>query len=82
MSDLYISTRKEQFSLAYVRALAAAAGYSVQPIEVDMYGVDLEIRDRAVRIDVQMKCTAEAFLGDSIPFDLDSRTFNILCVTR
>lgn len=79
MGDLDIPQRKEHFSIAYVEALAYTAGYAVECIHVDMFGVDLEIRDGAMRVDVQMKCTAAESTGESIPFDLDSKTHNKLC---
>lgn len=63
------SACKEWFSVAYVEALAYTAGFAVQPMRVDRFGVDLEIRDRALRIDVQMKCTNvanEAIIDASI----------------
>lgn len=46
---------------------------------VDHFGVDLEIRDRAFRVDVQMKCM-EASVEDNeyISYDLDVRTYNLL----
>jgi hypothetical protein len=78
VGDLHISHQKEHFSIAYVEALAYTAGYAVECIRVDVYGVDLELRDRAMRIDVQMKCTAVASSGETIPFDLDSRAYNLL----
>ena len=80
MGDLYHSARKEHFSIAYVQALAYTAGYSVQVIQVDAFGVDLELRDRAMRIDVQMKCmTEDANPKPRISYDLDARTYNLLC---
>jgi Domain of unknown function (DUF4365) len=78
VGNLDIPHRKERFSVAYVQALAYTAGYTVECIHVDVYGVDLELRDRAMRVDVQMKCTAVPSCGDSIPFDLDSKTYNDL----
>jgi hypothetical protein len=78
MGDLDIPHRKEHFSVAYVEALAYTAGYTVECIHVDVYGVDFELRDGAMRVDVQMKCTAKRSRGETIPFDLDSKTFNKL----
>src|SRR3954462_14370508 len=78
MGDLDIPHRKEHFSVAYVEALAYTAGYTVECIKVDVYGVDLELRDGAMRVDVQMKCTAEPSSGERISFDLDAKTFNKL----
>ncbi|MEU1735312.1 DUF4365 domain-containing protein [Streptosporangium sp. NPDC020145] len=81
MGSLDRSARKEWFSIAYVQALASAAGYAVEVSRVDQFGVDLEIRDRAMRIDVQMKCTEKlkSLDDDNFTFDLDVRTYNLLC---
>lgn len=79
MGDLGLNFQKERFSFAYVEALAYTAGYAVQFIDVDTYGVDLEIRDGVFRVDVQMKCTADDTPQDSlIPFDLDVKTYRKL----
>ncbi|MEV0196127.1 DUF4365 domain-containing protein [Nonomuraea sp. NPDC050691] len=79
MGNLDISACKEWFSVAYVEALAYAAGYAVTVVHVDHFGVDLELRDRALRVDVQMKCTNEPeAIGDHIAYPLDARTYNLL----
>ncbi|NRQ32107.1 DUF4365 domain-containing protein [Nonomuraea sp. NN258] len=79
MGNLDISACKERFSLAYVEALAYAAGYAVTIVHVDHFGVDLELRDRALRVDVQMKCTNESEAkSDHIAYPLDTRTYNLL----
>ena len=67
---LPLNLRKEHFSVAYVSAVAAAAGFGVESVKIDMGNVDLQIhqypdrtdkkRQRNVecgQIDVQMKCT-------------------------
>ncbi|WP_432928417.1 DUF4365 domain-containing protein [Microbispora sp. CA-135349] len=81
MGSLDRSACKEWFSVAYVQALASAAGYAVEISRVDQFGIDLEIRDRAMRIDVQMKCTErlKSLDDQSFTFDLDARTYNLLC---
>ncbi|MEU5867106.1 DUF4365 domain-containing protein [Nonomuraea sp. NPDC047529] len=79
MGNLDISACKEWFSVAYVEALAYAAGYAVTIVHVDHFGVDLELRDRALRVDVQMKCTNEPEMkSDHIAYSLDTRTYNLL----
>ncbi|MCC5578984.1 DUF4365 domain-containing protein [Microtetraspora sp. AC03309] len=79
MGNLDISASKEWFSVAYVQALAYSAGYAVMLVHVDHFGVDLEIRDRAFRVDVQMKCTeGPAIENDYLSYDLDVRTYNLL----
>nr|WP_246497698.1 DUF4365 domain-containing protein [Sphaerisporangium rubeum] len=73
------SACKEWFSVSYVQALAYAAGYTVMIDTVDHLGVDLEIKDRAMRVDVQMKCTEEsAAAEDYLSYNLDVRTYNLL----
>ena len=65
--------------MAYVEALAYSAGYAVIPNHVDHFGVDLEIKDRAVRVDVQMKCTEKSEpRKDYVSFPLDRRTYDLL----
>ncbi|MEV6984466.1 DUF4365 domain-containing protein [Sphaerisporangium sp. NPDC051017] len=79
MGTLDTSACKEMFSVSYVQALAYTAGYAVLVDHVDHFGVDLEIKDRAMRIDVQMKCTNEGPIdGDYLSYDLDVRTYNLL----
>jgi len=57
--------RKEQFSNAYLRAIAAAAGYNVYKPEVDDDSVDWGIGARggggtvrSPRVELQLKCTS------------------------
>ncbi|MEH1778352.1 MAG: hypothetical protein V7L26_04220 [Nostoc sp.] len=42
---MYITTQKEEFSYAYINAIASAAGYSFQiaPRPFDLVGVDITI---------------------------------------
>ena len=61
-----LNKQKEQFSIAYVRAVIAAAGYNVYKMEVDEDSVDLGIAATASldlplrpRLDLQLKCTAD-----------------------
>jgi hypothetical protein len=72
-----INQRKEQFSLAYVRAIAAAAGFSTARPEVDDDSIDLGISAksgilfrRAPRLELQAKCTARS------PLRADEETFS------
>lgn len=79
VGDLYRNYQQEHFSLAHVEALAYTAGYAVEHVHVDVYGVDFEMRDRAFRVDVQMKCILETPRpGESISYDLDVRTYDLL----
>jgi len=66
--------QKEQFSIAYVRAVAAAAGVNIYKPEVDDDSVDIGFCTRIVRermqrpkLEAQLKCTAGA-AGDETAF--------------
>lgn len=57
---------KEQYSIAFVHALATRARCKIQNLDVDDEHVDLTIRQKAdhlhfsrVAVDVQMKCTSQ-----------------------
>ena len=64
-----INAQKEQFSQAYVRAVAAVAGFTVARPEVDDDSIDLSIKSRlhSVRpqLDLQLKCTETMVLADT-----------------
>ena len=78
---------KSEFSHAYVRAVAHAAGYFVQEANraFDGDGVDLTLLDRgpggvvrSPRLEVQLKATADAIVGDPFPFDLSVKNYDEL----
>lgn len=55
--------QKEQFSIAYVRAVAAAARINIYRLEVDEYSIDIGFNVRSVagqaqspKLDAQLKC--------------------------
>ena len=82
-----LNKQKEQFSIAYVRAVIAAAGYNVYKMEVDEDSVDLGIAATASldlplrpRLDLQLKCTAaEGVLDDEfIHFPLKVKNYGDL----
>ncbi len=74
---------KEWFSRAYVMAVAASAGLAVQPIQDDVDGVDVELRDGGITVDVQLKATAVPTIGPGVlKFDLDVKTYDKLRVDR
>lgn len=82
-----LNKQKEQFSIAYVRAVIAAAGYNVYKMEVDEDSVDLGIGATASldlplrpRLDLQLKCTAnEDVLRDEfIHFPLRIKNYDDL----
>ncbi|WP_236655348.1 DUF4365 domain-containing protein [Streptacidiphilus carbonis] len=64
--NLPITARQEQFSLAYVRLVAAAAGCSIKCHETDYDGVDITISSSAEydtfycpEFELQLKCTTQ-----------------------
>jgi hypothetical protein len=78
--------QKEQFSIAYVRAVAAASAVNVYRPEVDDDSVDIGfcarlIHDRAQRprLEAQLKCTAAVEeAGDVYRFPLKVKNYNDL----
>lgn len=86
MNDL-----KAEFSQAYVRAVAHAAGYFVnEPGRLmDGDGVDLTIFERgpggvirSPRLDLQLKATAVRPMEDPFPFDLEVKNYDQLRATN
>jgi len=86
------SARKEEFSYAYIHAIAATAGYAVSlpSRDADADGVDRTIGARGVvgemrspKFDVQVKCTSDQ-RGDqaSITFDLALKNYDELRATN
>ena len=84
-----LNLQKEQFSVAYVWAVAATAGFgtSIPPKVMDNDSVDLTIAAhgrngtvRSPRLDIQLKCTANAELKEeeSFPFPLPIKNYNDL----
>jgi hypothetical protein len=74
---------KEWFSRAFVMAVAASAGYSVQPIQDDVDGVDVVVRHGGITVDVQLKATAVPSYGrNGLLFDLDVKTYDKLRTNR
>jgi hypothetical protein len=84
---MQVNDLKAAFSLAYVRAVAHAAGYFAQEgtREFDSDGIDLMLLSRgpggsvrSPRLDVQVKATAAAIEGDPFPFDLKTKNYDEL----
>lgn len=81
-----LNHRKEQFSIAYVKAVASVAGFAVERITVDLDGVDVTIcsrntagRIRSPLVDVQLKCTGTNVLKDGvIKFPLKRKNYDDL----
>ena len=69
-SALDLNQRKEQFSNAYVRAVASVAGFALAKPEVDNDSIDLMIAQRggggtirSPRVELQLKCTEQGVFG-------------------
>lgn len=73
------SWQKEQFSHAFLLALATKGGYTLGQWNVDKDGVDATLRKRAITVDVQLKCTMHPRESrGSYVYDLDIPTFDKL----
>ncbi|MBF0628148.1 MAG: DUF4365 domain-containing protein [Magnetococcales bacterium] len=78
-----LNLQKEKFSEAYVRAVAAVAGFGVSRPEVDDDSVDLTIAARggngsvrSPRLDIQLKCTANAPINGDEAFSFPLKIKN------
>ncbi|QHU98691.1 DUF4365 domain-containing protein [Synechocystis sp. CACIAM 05] len=83
------NAHKEEFSYAYIHAVAAAAGYSCANATrlLDMEGIDVTITAlgvqgtrRCPRIDIQVKCTSrdDTVHKDAIHYPLEVAAYNNL----
>jgi hypothetical protein len=85
---MFITTQKEEFSYAYISAVASVAGYSFQiaPRPLDLVGVDVTITGlvspgsrRRTRLDLQLKCTSQDLLdNEGIRYPLEIKNYNEL----
>jgi hypothetical protein len=81
-----INQQKEQFSQAYVRAVATVAGFSIFDPTVDDDSVDISIAQkggkgsiRSPRVDLQLKCTSRDLLREGeINFPLPIKNYDDL----
>ncbi len=88
MMDL--SQRKEQFSHAYVHAVATVAGYGLFKHEVDDDSIDLGIASSNdyqlpthPRLELQLKCTSsDVIRGENIVFRLKRKNYDDLRLTN
>ena len=71
---MHISQQQEQFSRAYVHAIASVAGFTIYTPQVDDDSVDLGIAQtggrgtiRSPRLEMQLKCTYYHKLETSLP---------------
>lgn len=74
------SWQKEQFSTAFIHAIATRAGYTIGYWKVDKDGVDVTLRHGGLMVDMQLKCTySPTYLKDgTISFQLDTQTYDKL----
>ena len=76
------SRRKERFSLAYINAVAARAGFDLFETRVDIDGVDGGLRSamgRRPQIDFQAKASSQDLLRDeAVVFPLQVSAYNQL----
>ncbi len=83
---MHIDQRKQQYSFAYVRAVAAAAGFGVNEASVDDDSIDLQIASRTTagttkrpRLELQAKCYGDGeFAGDSFGYVLKLKNYDDL----
>jgi Domain of unknown function (DUF4365) len=82
-----INKRKEQFSIAYIQAIAAQIGlnYSIPVVDDDSVDITLDGKGftggklRNPRIDIQLKCTSQNVIkGDLIKYPLKLKNYNEL----
>jgi len=80
-----ISARKEQFSFAYIQAIAAQIGLNYSKDAVDDDSVDIRLsgkgftggKVRNPKIEIQLKCTSQNLVkGDVIKFPLKLKNYN------
>jgi len=81
-----LDNQKEMFSIAFVRAVAATAGYNVYRQEVDDDSIDIGISARgpvgsvrSPKLDVQLKCTADGILSsDYLTYQIKLKNYDDL----
>jgi hypothetical protein len=81
-----LSQRKEQFSSAYVRAVASVAGFSLAKPEVDEDSIDFILAQRggggtihSPRVEVQLKCTGRDIINNgTLHFPLKVKNYDDL----
>lgn len=80
-----LNTQKELFSLAYVRAVAAVAGYKADVPRVDDDSIDMTVSAtglrgtvRSPKLDVQIKCGVLEVGDTAIPYPLKIKNYDDL----
>jgi hypothetical protein len=85
-----LSQKKQEFSRAYVKAVAAVCGYATQEPSVDDDSVDLTLAARggagtirSPKLDLQLKCTSRDVLGEqTVNFPLEIKNYDELRPTN
>lgn len=85
-----MNERKQQFSFAYVKAIAAVAGFATYRPSVDDDGVDLGMASRSSggtiarpRLEMQVKCTEVAeWYGDFLHYELRKKNYDDLIISN
>ena len=80
------SNYKEQFSVAYLTAMAAQAGLNHNAPVIDEDSVDISLMGKGYlglirnpQIDIQLKCTSQDVIeGDKLTYDLKVKNYNDL----
>ncbi len=73
------SWQKEQFSRAYIHAMAAHEGYTLGDWNYDGDGVDVSLKRGGQQLDVQLKCTRKLRrTSEGYSFALDIKTYEKL----
>jgi uncharacterized protein DUF4365 len=73
------SWQKEQFSNAFMLAVATKGGYTLCDWNVDKDGVDATLRSRGLMVDIQLKSTQRPrTVQGGYAFDLDAKTYDKL----
>ena len=79
---MHLSTRKEQFSIAHMRCLAAVCGLIISREEVDIDSVDVGLSragGRSPELKIQLKCSAALEKRESdFSFTLSMKNYNDL----
>lgn len=87
---MHIDQQKEQFSRAYIKAVAAAAGFAWSQPSTDDESVDLSLSQaggngirRSPRLDLQLKCTEKQPKSDEqFPFSIKMKNYDDLRETN
>lgn len=87
LAELPLNEKKQQFSLAFVHMVAAAAGCSIKSHSTDYDGVDITIASSAEyqtfycpQFELQLKCTSEHGIvrQDAVAWRMDAGRFRRL----